>query len=398
MIPGIRKKYNADFSQSAYENFLKDIDSATRYPADFRISETPIFLTDKLTNELISAGKVIINQLNSEDFKRHSIDVVPQKFRVPGEDEHPVFLQIDYAICKDEMNSLVPRLIELQGFPSLYGYQYLLDQNFRKHFKIPDQVTAFFSNLDIDSYKKILCNTILSGFDPENVILLEIDPSNQKTRIDFAVTEKLIGIATIDLQEVYQKKKNLYYRKGGKEIKIDRIYNRVIFDELQRKNISPNFNIFEELNVQWVGHPSWFSRISKHTLPYLKNKYNPDCYFLDERDYYPVDIHNYVLKPLYSFAGQGVVVDLSKEFLDSIKDRKNYILQRKINYVPVIETPDESSKVEIRMMYLWNEKPMLVNNLVRMSKGKMMGVDYNKNKTWVGSSISYHNVALSATE
>ena len=95
---------------------------------------------------------------------------------------------------------------------------------------------------------------------------------------------------------------------------------------------------------------------------------------------------------MYSFAGLGVEVDLTKEKLDEIKNKENYILQHKIEYAPVIETPDDFSKVEIRMMFFWDEKPMLVNNLVRMSKGKMMGVDFNKNKTWVGSNSAFHRV------
>ena len=390
MIPEIRKKYNAEFTQSAYENFIKELDTAVRFPTDFRVSETPLFLSNEFTRELITAGELIIRQLMSEEFRKHSLVAVPERLDVPNENKHPVFLQIDFAICRDAANNFVPRLIELQGFPSLYGYQYLLDRTIRNHFKIPEKFTSFFTNLDSDTYKKMLSETIVSGFDPENVILMEIEPDKQKTRIDFAITEEMTGIQTVDIMEIYQIDKNLYYRKNGKPIKIERIYNRVIFDELERKGVKPAFDIFGDLNIDWVGHPNWFFKISKHSLPLLKNKYNPDCYLLAEKENYPDDLQNYVLKPLYSFAGHGVQIDLTKIFLDSIKDRGNYILQRKIDYAPVIQTPDEPSKVEIRMMYLWNEKPVLVNNLVRMSKGKMMGVDYNKNKTWVGSSIAYH--------
>jgi hypothetical protein len=99
---------------------------------------------------------------------------------------------------------------------------------------------------------------------------------------------------------------------------------------------------------------------------------------------------------LYSFAGEGVEVDVTKEMLDKITSSSNlpagqdYILQKKIEYAPLVETPDGFAKAEIRMMFIWNDKPLLVNNLVRMSKGKMMGVAFNKDKTWVGSSLAYH--------
>ncbi|HKI79811.1 MAG TPA: hypothetical protein VKA26_14820 [Ignavibacteriaceae bacterium] len=390
MIPDLRAKYNAEFSQSAYNNFLADLNSTVRYPADFRVSETPIFISEELKNELIRAGDQIISQLSTEEFRKHSLNAIPSELNVPGENSHPLFLQIDFAICKNDFGNYVPMLIELQGFPSLYGYQFLLNQKFRKHFSIPDNFSAFFNNLDFDSYQILLKNTLIGNHDPENVILMEISPDEQKTRIDFAVTEKLTGIKTVDIQEIFQKDKKLFYEKERKRIRIERIYNRVIFDELQRKNLEIKFPIFDELKVEWAGHPNWFFRISKHSLPFLKNVYNPNCFFLNDLKSYPEDLQNYVLKPLYSFAGHGVEVELTKEFLDSVKDRNNYILQQKIKYAPLIKTLDVNSKVEIRMMYLWDKKPLLVNNLVRMSKGKMMGVDHNKNRTWVGSSIAYY--------
>jgi hypothetical protein len=390
MISELRNKYNKEFLQSSYRQFLNDLDSSVSHPTDFRVSETPVFLTPEITKELINAGNEIITSLRSDKFKEHSKLAVPEKLNVAGEDNHPCFLQIDYAICENENKRLVPRLIELQGFPSLYGYQYLLGRKIRQHFDVPDNFTPFFSELENEGYEILLREIILGDKDPENVILMEIDPANQKTRIDFAETERITGIRTVDIQDIYQSGENLFYSHNNKEVKIERIYNRVILDELQRKKVSINFNIFDKLDVQWAGHPNWFFRISKHSLPFLKNKYNPDCYFLNEKEKYPDDLENYVLKPLYSFAGHGVEIDLTREFLDSINDRKNYILQKKINYAPIIKTPDEPAKVEIRMMYLWKDEPVLVNNLVRMSKDKMMGVDYNKNKTWVGSSIAFH--------
>ena len=392
MIPELRKKFNASFTEELYNKFINEINTSVRCPADFRIAETPVFLPEGITSELIKAGDSFISQIIKKDFSDYSAKAIPAGLYVPDETGHPEFLQIDFAVCLDGNSNLVPRLIELQGFPSLYGYQYLLDKITRNNFEIPENYSALFNGLDHKSYSVMLKDIIVADHNPENVILMEINPGQQKTRIDFAVTENITGIRTVDLLDIYQTGKNLYYKFNNREIKIERIYNRVIFDELERKKLKLNFKIFDELDVQWAGHPNWFFKISKHSLPFLRNEYNPHCYFLSELEKYPDNLEDYVLKPLYSFAGKGVIVELDRKLLNSIKDRNNYILQEKIQYAPLIETPDEHAKVEIRMMYLWKDNPVLVNNLVRMSKGKMMGVDYNKNKTWVGSSIAYHKV------
>ncbi len=392
MIPELRKKYNSEFTQQKYEDFLNDINTSLKYPSDFRISETPIFLPDDFAVELIIACNDIVEQIQTKEFKEKSNHAIPKGFTVPNEDEHPLFLQIDFAVTKDGNNHCLPKLVELQGFPSLYGFQHFFATKIKNHFNIPTDVTPYFSGLTADKYAKKFKEIMLKDKNPENVILLEIHPEKQKTRIDFAATEELTGIKSVCLTKIKKRNKQLFYEDNGKEVRIERIYNRVIFDELIRSGIKYEFDLTEDLDVEWAGHPNWFFKISKHSLPSLKGKYVPRCYFLNEIDAYPPDLHNYVLKPLYSFAGMGVEVDLNKEKLDEIKNKENYILQHKIEYAPVIETPDGNSKVEIRMMFFWNNKPMLVNNLVRMSKGKMMGVDFNKNKTWVGSNSAFHRV------
>lgn len=394
MIPEIRKKFNSNFSQNHYEKFLNSLNSVLKYPVDFRVSETPIFISKELTHELEIACEDILNQISSKNFKSFAEKSIPEEFKLPGETNNPNFLQIDFAIAKDENGNLTPKLIELQGFPSLYCYQVFLEREVRKFYNIDEKFTCYFSGLNEKSYINLLKETILNGNNPANTILLEINPESQKTRIDFAATESLIGIKSVSITDLIKEGKNLFYKEENKKIKIERIYNRVIFDELIRKKINLNFNIKDELNISWAGHPNWFFKISKYSLPFLKGKYVSPAFFLNELKNYPDDLNNYVLKPLYSFAGQGVEVDITKQFLNNIKDKENYILQKKIKYADLIKTPDGSSKVEIRMMFLQpdgkNFSPILSNNLVRMSKGKMMGVDYNKNKTWVGSSLAYH--------
>lgn len=390
MIYGLRQKFNSGFSEKTYRDFLNELWHWTNGIEDFRVCETPLFIDEPLTSKLINASEEIVNFLTTEEFKKLSIGAIPEELVVPNEDLHPLFLQIDFAITKNSSGEFIPKLIELQGFPSLYAFQAELDQLNRKYYQIPDGFHTFFNGLDQTAYFSILKTALLGEYNSENVILLEIEPEKQKTRIDFFITEKKIGIKPVCITEIEKSGRNLFYNLNGKRTEIKRIYNRVIFDELIRKKIKYNFDFRDELDIEWAGHPNWFFKISKYSLPLIKGEYSPQSFFLNMIEKYPDDLENYVLKPLYSFAGSGVLVDVNRETLDKIIDRKNYILQHKVEYAPLIETPDQYSCAEIRMMYIWIDKPLLVNNLLRTSKGKMMGVDFNKGKTWVGSNIVYH--------
>ncbi|HMS64829.1 MAG TPA: hypothetical protein PKD83_06185 [Ignavibacteria bacterium] len=396
MIQKLRDKFNSEFTEEKYHSLTKDLDDEYNYHIDFRIAETPIFLSKELISEIENASNEILTSLQSPEFREYSKNAVPDGLEVPNEDEHTSLLAIDFAICKDANGNYIPQLIELQGFASLYCYQQLLDEMTRKNYSIPENFTNYFNGLDETSYIKLLKEVFLGDSNPENVILLEIEPEKQKTYIDFLCTEKLTGVRSVCITKIIKEGKKLFYEHEGKRINIERIYNRVIYDELKnRPDIKYNFRFSEELDVKWIAHPNWFFRISKYSLPFLKNKYVPETKFLSEFDKYPEDLENYVLKPLYSFAGAGVKFELNKSDLENIPDsaKKDYILQRKINYEPIIKTFDIPAKAELRLLYVWkdkkNDKPILVNNLVRLSKGKMMGVDFNKDKTWVGSSIAY---------
>lgn len=390
MIKEFREQFNKDFSIEVYKKFLNSVWSITNDQADFRLCETPFFIDDSLNTELKNACTEIIDQLKNEKFKDYSKGGIPDQFNVNGEDEHPIFLQLDFGICKDENGKFVPKLIELQGFPSLYAFQAFLDQQIRAHFKIDSNLKTFFNDFSMSSYIDLFKKTVLGNSDPKNVILLELDPHNQKTKIDFYLTQKYLGIELVCVKNIIQQGKNLFYKKNNEEIKIERIYNRVIFDELEKKNIKIPFDYKSDLDVYWVGHPNWFFKISKHTLPFLKGNSVPECHFLSDVEIDKIDLSRFVLKPLYSFAGAGVLVDIAEDDVADIKDKHNYLLQEKVEYAPVIDTPTGFSKVEVRMMYIWNDEPILVNNLVRTSKGKMIGVDYNKDKDWIGASIGYH--------
>jgi hypothetical protein len=395
MVKDIRSLYNEGFTEERYNSFVEDLNSSAGVKLDFRVCETPLFLSGELTKTLEKACDDIIKQLDTDEYRKFAEASIPAGLAVPNREDHPVFLQIDFAICDDGKGGFIPKLIELQGFPSLYGFQVYYDEVFQRHYQLPENYTAFYSGLDKESYIELLKKTLLGDSDPENVILLEIEPDKQKTLIDFVVTERYTGVKPVCVTDVIKKGKKLFYKEGEREIQIDRIYNRVIYDELFRKDVKASFSFQEDLDVHWVGHPDWFFLISKYSLPYLKGPFVPECHFLSDLNEYPADLENFVLKPLFSFAGLGVEVEVTKDLLDSKTDRHNYILQRKIEYAPLILTPEGYSKCEIRMMFLWNDKPVLVNNLTRFSKGKMMGVDFNKNKTWVGSATAYHpNISL----
>jgi hypothetical protein len=396
MDPQLRAAFNADFSPEKYEALLQCVNDTLKWPADFRVSETPIFLTDEFTHEAVEAAQEIVRQTQTPEFVRHSAGAIPAGLKVPNEPVHPNFLVVDFGICA-EGDRLVPRLIELQAFPSLFGFQWLLLGCIRKVFPaIPRHWTSSFGGIKDEAYLELLRRTILAGAAPENVILLEIEPEKQKTRIDFAATESMLGIRSVCLTKVRKRGKQLFYERDGREVRIERIYNRVIFDELlRRQDLDLSFSFQEELEVKWAGHPNWYFRISKHSLPFLRTAHTSPAFFAGE---FPEseDPGEYVLKPLYSFAGLGVDMDPTRQKMAALARPQEWILQKKVNYAEFVATPDgPKSKAEIRMMFVWPEgsEPILVNNLVRMSQGKMMGVDFNKDKTWVGSSIALHSAA-----
>ena len=390
MINYLREKFNTEFSVGTYNQFLNKLNSILSYPTGFRVAETPVFLPPDLKEKLITAGTRIVEQISNKNFLKLSGNAVPESLFVPNQTENPEFFQIDFAISEDDEGELTPKLVELQGFPSMYGYQYYLSKLYKEFFRIPEEMTSYFGNYSDKDFIDIFKKTILNGNNPEEVILLEIEPLLQKTRIDFSATEKLTGIKTVAVSQIKKHGNKLFYNCGGREIRIKRIYNRVIFDELIKKNIKLNFDFSDDLDVQFACHPNWYFLISKFSLPLLNGKFVPKSYYLNDLKILPDNLDNYVLKPLYSFAGSGVIIDLNKDILNKITDKENYILQEKINYKPVISTPEGKSKMEIRLMYIWDKEPVLVHNLVRLSKGKMIGVDFNKNKTWVGSSIAFH--------
>jgi len=394
MIPELREEFNNNFTEKKYEEFLKDLNS--KHPGDivFRVAETPVFVPKDFTDKMIGACETIVDFIKDPGFKKLTERSIPASENVPGENDHSHFIAFDFGVCENEKGKLEPQLIEMQGFPTIFAFQAYYPQILEKHFNIPGNYSDYLNGYNVDTYVQLLKEIVLGNHNPENVILLEIKPHEQKTRIDFYCTQDYLHIPVVCLTELIKVGNKLYYEKDGKKIEVKRIYNRIIFDELSqiKKGLGNVVDITQPLDVEWVPHPNWFYRISKFTLPFIHHPYVPETFFLNEVKQLPADLEKFVLKPLFSFAGQGVVIDVTKEDIDKVADPENWILQRKVKYADVIKTPNVPAKAEIRIFYFWKdgtERPVAVTNLARLSKGKMIGVRYNMDKDWVGGSVCY---------
>lgn len=388
MVSSIRSSYNKEFTNEKYQDFLFDMANTFGYEIEFRVSETPVFIDKHFRKVIEMAGEEIVDAIVHPNFKELTEGAIPSHLRVGNEDEHTSLLAIDFAICEDGKGGFIPQLIEMQGFASLYCYQEWLSEKYRQHFTIPENYDNKFNGFTHESYLRRLKQVIIGKQDPKETILLELEPWKQKTQIDFYCSRHYLGIPVVCIKDVIREGNKLFYMNKSVKTPISRIYNRVIFDELlQRTDLNLQFNLTEEADVQWVAHPNWFFRISKYTMPFLKSEFVPETHFVKDLKSIPDDLENWVLKPLFSFSGQGVVFDVKKSDVEQVNDPGNYILQRKVTYAPAVQSPTGPVKCEIRLLYLWDKgeaRPQLAINLGRMSKGKMIGVRYNQNLDWVG--------------
>ncbi len=398
MIPSLRNQFNTAFTPEKYQTFLRRVDNACGTHVQFRLSETPCFFPKSLLERMAEDGKALIRQLvETADYRKRSDASIPAQFRVPNEPPHPMFVQVDFGLVRDSHGELQPKLVELQAFPSLYAYQLTLAQSYIDVFELNrfeggEGLRFLLGGLDEKSYRELLRRAIVGNHDPENVILMEIHPEQQKTLPDFLLTQKMLGVRTVDIEAIKKQGSQLYYQRNGGRVLIQRIYNRAIVDELQRKNVKLNFDWRDDLAVEWAGHPNWYFRISKFSIPYLQHESVPKTWFLDRLEQIPDDLQNYALKPLYSFAGLGVVIAPEKKDIDAIpaEKRGEYILQERLHFEPVIETPFGATKAEVRVMYVWLEQLQAVLTIIRMGRGLMMGVDHNRDMEWVGASAGLY--------
>ncbi|MFZ0743060.1 MAG: hypothetical protein WAM85_01575 [Terracidiphilus sp.] len=419
MIPEFRTRFNQAYTADKYAALLGLLQAHCGTRVEFRISETPIFVPSPLLEQMADEGKSLAYSLIGDpsylEAARHAI---PSGYRVAKETAHPHFLTADFALARGSEGELTPRLVELQAFPSVFAYQAALCSAYREVFDLPGTLATFLGGLSEAGYWELLGQTILGGHDPENVVLTEVDPLHQKTLPDFNVTSSKLGIAVVDIASLQAIQNKLYYRNtSGRLVPIHRIYNRAIADELIARNVTLPFDLTYPWEVEWAGHPNWYFLISKFSIPWLSCSSAappvvPPAVFLDdflegqgrsklfsagvplpagsrEETVYT----ELLLKPLFSFAGKGIQFDPTQAHLEAIPatQRKGYLLQQRMHFVPTIETPHGLTQAEIRILYMWPDGGSLTPtlSLVRLGRGKMMGVDHNKDQEWVGGSAAF---------
>ena len=398
MIASIRQKFNAAFTEEVYQNYLASLNTPFPGALDFSVAETPIFINKDFTEKVLATGDYVNQVIQSNSFKSITDPSLKNVPLFPNETALPQCIVMDFAIAMNDKNEIVPALIELQGFPSLFAYEILQDECIRKTYTIAEGYSPYLNGYTKEKYMLHL-ESILKGdtlkHSNKHTVLLEILPHQQKTRIDFYCTEKYFNIPIVCITEIFVEGNNIFYERAGQKIKIDRIYNRIVLDELknQTKEIQDKGALlWSNLDIEWVTHPHHFFRISKYLLPFLKHPFIPKTQFVDQLKVIPTALDKYILKPLFSFAGQGVIIDISAEDISNIKDPSGWILQEKVEYANCIETPTGPAKAELRLYYFWDEAKkeyIATMNLSRLSKGKMIGVNYNKTATWVGGSLAY---------
>lgn len=395
MIPELRERFNREFTEKKFASFLERLDYRVRGKIEFRVCETPLFVPKAVQRQCEEAAVELALRAHDPDYLKRSDAALTPDITVPGQPERSAFVVVDFAMTVGPEGEIVPKLIELQGFPSLMGYQLFLAELVQEHFSLPPELSYINGGHTRSRFVDLLNRTIVAGHDPENVILMELDPWNQKTFPDFTAIHELLGIPVVDIREIKKEGERLYYRNArGVRVPVARIFNRAIVDEIERKGERLPFNWNDELDVEWAGHPNWFFRISKFTLPFLDHPLVPPARFLSDLEEYPESLDDYVLKPLFSFAGSGVIVGPARARLDAIPEaqRGQYLLQERIEFGGVLKTPEGDTKVEMRVMLIWppdEERPLPVMGLVRTGRGAMMGVNQNRDMRWIGASCNF---------
>jgi hypothetical protein len=402
--PVLREVFNRGYAPGLYARMSALMDERLATPRfEFRLAETPLLLPRDLRDRCARVALEIQEILKRPEIVAACEAAVPERYRTPGRDVLPHFNSIDFAIVRGGGGELEPRLIELQGFSSLYGMQLIQSEIWGEMLAgmpgMPPRWTALFSGLDREGYVDLLRRTVVADADPDEVILLDLEPDKQKTRPDFHATARLLGVRAVCATELRREGRRLLAPLPGdgrpaRYVPVRRILHRIVFDELERRRVALPFDYRDDLDVVWAAHPTWYWLWSKFTLPRLDHPAVPRTRVLSEVDRLPDDLSRYVLKPLFSFAGQGVQVDLDRRAVEAIPgaERAGWLLQEKVEYAPALTAPDGSGvKAEIRMMFLrpdGEDAMTLAINLVRLSRGKMHGVDHNKGLDWVGSSVA----------
>jgi hypothetical protein len=411
LIREFRDDFNSRFRLSDYRTLVDGLQARVGCQVGFRIAETPAFFPSSLMSEMAAIGAALTHRLvEDEQYLQASHLAIPERFRFPGRGAFPHFMTVDFGLARRADGSLGPQLVELQAFPSVFAYQAVLSEEYKRVYHLDASLQYFLNGHTEETFWNLLGRVVLNGHNAENVVLTEVEPESQKTLADFLVTERRLGIKIVDIAKLIPVGDKLHYRRAdGALVPIHRIYNRAIVDEIIRKDIKLPFDCTQPFDVEWAGHPNWYFHISKFALPYLDHPAVPPAVFVGDflagkgRDKLqtgevssvrgPV-YEELLLKPLFSFAGKGIEFGPALADLEAIPEaaRSEYLLQQRVSFEPVIRTPHGPTQAEIRILYVWPDggelEPIL--SLVRLGRGKMMGVDQNRNLEWVGSSAAFY--------
>src|ERR1700736_925629 len=153
MVPALRKAFNAAFTKQQYDAFLTRLKGNYPGAIEFHVAETPVFVPKEFADKINSVCETIIDRIVAPDFKKLTERSIPSTDRVPNEKNHCHFLVFDFGVCIDEdTGELQPKLIEMQGFPSLFGFQVYYPDLLREYFSIPGNYSQYLNGYDRDSY------------------------------------------------------------------------------------------------------------------------------------------------------------------------------------------------------------------------------------------------------
>jgi len=429
VIPALRRDFNARFRPETFRTMLHSLDAVARTHIAFPVAETPCFFPSSMLDEMARIGIDLTLQLvNNPAYLARSLAAIPEPWRAADQNSHPHFLTADFGLVREDSGRLAPRLVEMQAFPSVFAFQWAASEAYRSAFSLDPSLRYLLGGLDQAQFWKLLARTIVAGHDPQTVVLIDVDPAHQKTLPDFHITADHLGIRIVDIAALEtldpapdspSQLPRLGYRAKGRLIPIRRIYNRAIVDELVRRQIPLQFGYRQPFDVEWAGHPNWYFHVSKFSIPFLDHPAVPPAVFLDDwfrssaggsksacgpkesargpkndaRDRLPSSRDRLILKPLYSFAGQGILFAPTDDQLAAIPpaQRHHYLLQERVTFEPVIDTPFGPTQAEIRILYVWPDQGNLTPliSLVRLGRGQMMGVDHNRGQSWVGASAAF---------
>ena len=398
MVPRYRRAFNEQFTDARYLAMLEALRRECGVPIEFRVSETPCFFRATVLDRFAAAAGALVEALLGDAaYLERAAAIVPPAFRLPRSEARPTFVQVDFGIVRTGPgdDDVEGRLVELQAFPSLYGFQMRLAETMQQTWGL-DGARVFPAPLARASYLALVGRAMTGAHDPAEVVLMEIAPETQKTRPDFALTEQLWGVRAVDVRAVTRAGRHLFYDRDGQRTRIRRVYNRLIPDDVMRLGLTLPFDYRDDLDVEWTGAPDWFFRISKFSMPFLRHPWVPRTALLSDIAPGSLTEHfgrleDVVLKPLFSYAGSGIVFGPADRDLARIPpaERHLYVCQERVSFTPVIETPHGPTQAELRMMLVRDDGAYrCALSLVRMGRGKMMGVDHNKGLSWVGASAA----------